>query len=67
MFYSHVFFPTNLHSEWARGCSVSALSIVQHCEHIVQLSMSSSVNAGGESGKMHSLAELIMIPSEYTK
>lgn len=63
MFYGHVFFPTNLHSERARGCSVSVCSIVGHREHLVQLS-TSSVNAGGESGKVHSLAELIMILSE---
>lgn len=38
--------------------------IVEDHEHIVQLSMSSSVYAGGGSGKMDSLAELIMILSE---
>ena len=64
MFYGPVSFPTNLHSKWARGCLVSVLSIGGHHEHTVQLSMSSSVNAGDESGKMHSLAELIMILSE---
>lgn len=58
------FFPTDLHSEWAGGCSVSVLFIVEDHEHIVQLSMSSAVYAGGGSGKMDSLAELIIILSE---
>lgn len=50
---SHVFFPTNLHSVWAMGCSGSVLSVVWQHEYIVQLSMISPGNAGGESGKMH--------------
>lgn len=50
----HIFFPTNLHGVWARGCSGSVLSIVWQHEHIVQLSMISPGNhAGGGSGKMH--------------
>lgn len=49
----HIFFPPKLHSVWARGCSGSVLSVVWHHEYIVQLSMISPGNAGGESGKMH--------------
>lgn len=49
----HIFFPTNLYNVWAKSCSGSVFSVVWQHEHIVQLSMISPGNAGGESGKMH--------------